>query len=112
MPIHTKRVDLSTLPLHLSVVVEERLTGELSQALMRASYGLSPGLILTPDRSSNLFPASAEAGTGVGVMLLSSNRWPGRVSGFPKRMESAVSKRHKAVDKSHGDHKSAGGWQP
>jgi hypothetical protein len=46
-------------------------TAEPWQALMRASYGLSPGLISTPERSSNLFPASATGNPEAAPILLS-----------------------------------------
>lgn len=44
---------------------------------MSASYGLSPGLIATPERSSNLFPelASAELVVEEGAILLSLTDW-------------------------------------
>ena len=38
---------------------------------MRASYGLSPGLISTPERSSKLFPASARGSAEDVAMLIS-----------------------------------------
>jgi len=68
----------SPSPLHFVLLSQGtlgkgRLTGEPWQALMSASYGLSPGLIATPERSSNLFAelASAEGIVEEGAILLS-----------------------------------------
>ena len=44
---------------------------------MRASYGLSPGLISTPERSSNLFPASAK-GSAEEAAIADFDGWPAR----------------------------------
>lgn len=41
---------------------------------MRVSYGLSPGLALMPERSSNLFLASTDSITGFIVCLLRTKR--------------------------------------
>ena len=68
----------SPSPLHFVLLSQGtlgkgRLTGEPWQAVMSASYGLSPGLIATPERSSNLFAelASAEGIVEEGAILLS-----------------------------------------